>query len=50
MTLSQMDVPTRQSYITLIVKDEERTEAIGIINISRNISQVLSPPVADFIL
>jgi predicted MFS family arabinose efflux permease len=27
MALSQMDVPTRQSYIVSVVKDEERTAA-----------------------
>ena len=30
MALSQMDVPTRQSYIVSVVKDEERTAATGI--------------------
>ena len=38
MALSQMDVPTRQSYIVAVVNEEERTAAAGITNISRNIS------------
>jgi hypothetical protein len=38
MALSQMDVPTRQSYIVSVVKDEERTAATGITNICRSIS------------
>jgi MFS family permease len=50
MALSQMDVPTRQSYIVSVVKDEERTAATGITNISRNISQVLSPSLAGYII
>jgi MFS family permease len=50
MALSQMDVPARQSYIVSVVKDEERTAATGITNISRNISQALSPSVAGYIL
>lgn len=50
MALSQMDVPTRQSYVISVVKDEERTAAAGITNISRNISQVLSPSLAGYII
>jgi MFS family permease len=50
MALSQMDVPTRQSYIVSVVKDEERTAATGITNISRNISQALSPSLAGYII
>jgi MFS family permease len=50
MAFSQMDVPARQSYIVSVVKDEERTAATGITNISRNISQALSPSVAGYIL
>jgi MFS family permease len=50
MALSQMDVPTRQSYIVSVVKDEERTAATGITNTSRNIFQALSPSVAGYVL
>jgi MFS family permease len=50
MALSQMDVPTRQSYIVSVVKDEERTAATGITNISRNKSQTLSPSLAGYII
>jgi|SRR6188472_765985 len=49
MALSQMDVPTRQSYIVAVVKDEERTAAAGITNISRNIAQSISPSLAGYI-
>jgi sugar phosphate permease len=50
MALSQMDVPTRQSYIVAVVKEEERTAAAGITNISRNVAQAASPSVAGYIL
>jgi MFS family permease len=50
MALSQMDVPTRQSYLVAVVKENERTAAAGITNISRNITQSISPSVAGYIL
>jgi MFS family permease len=49
MALSQMDVPTRQSYIVAVVKEDERTAAAGITNISRNITQAISPSIAGSI-
>ena len=50
MALSQMDVPTRQSYILAVVSKEERTPAAAITNISRNISQAISPSLTGSIL
>jgi MFS family permease len=50
MALSQMDVPTRQSYLVAVVKENERTAAAGITNISRNITQSISPSIAGYIL
>jgi MFS family permease len=50
MALSQMDVPTRQSYLVSVVKENERTAAAGITNISRNITQSISPSIAGYIL
>jgi MFS family permease len=50
MALSQMDVPTRQSYIVAVVNEEERTAAAGITNISRNISQAISPSLTGVII
>ena len=50
MALSQMDVPTRQSYIMSVVNEEERTSAAGITNISRNVSQAISPSLTGYIL
>jgi MFS family permease len=50
MALSQMDVPTRQSYIVSVVEEDERTAAAGITNISRNVAQSVSPSLAGYIL
>jgi MFS family permease len=50
MALSQMDVPTRQSYIVAVVSEEERTPAAAITNVSRNISQAMSPSLTGSIL
>ena len=43
MALSQMDVPTRQYYIVAVVREDERTISAGITNISRNVTQAISP-------
>jgi sugar phosphate permease len=45
-----MDVPTRQSYIVAVVREEERTAAAGITNISRNITQSISPSITGTIV
>ena len=50
MALSQMDVPTRQSYIVSVVKEEERTASAGITNISRNMAQAVSPSFTGYVL
>jgi MFS family permease len=50
MALSQMDVPTRQSYVVGVVNEDERTAAAGITNISRNVAQSVSPSIAGYIL
>jgi MFS family permease len=50
MALSQMDVPTRQSYVVGVVNEDERTAAVGITNISRNVAQSISPSIAGSIL
>jgi MFS family permease len=50
MALSQMDVPTRQSYVVGVVNEDERTAAAGITNISRNVAQSISRSIAGSIL
>jgi len=49
MGLSQMDVPTRQSYIVSVVNEDERTAASGLTNVSRNIAQAVSPSAIGYI-
>jgi MFS family permease len=41
--LSQMDVPTRQSYIVAVVDPDERIAAAGVTNIVRNVAQAATP-------
>lgn len=50
MALSQMDVPTRQSYIVAVVEEDERTASAGITNLSRNIAQAFSPSITGYII
>ncbi len=50
MSLSQMDVPTRQSYIVAVVSPDERVAAAGITNTSRNVAQAISPSLAGVIM
>jgi len=42
-SISQMDVPTRQSYVMAVVAPDERTAASGITNVARTIGVSLSP-------
>jgi MFS family permease len=44
--LAPMDVPTRQSYLTAIVGDHERTAATGLVNVARNASWAVGPLLA----
>jgi len=41
--LSQMDVPTRQSYVVAVVDPDERIAAAGVTNITRNVAQAITP-------
>jgi MFS family permease len=50
MALSQMDVPTRQSYIVAVVEEDERTASAGITNLSRNMAQAISPSITGYII
>ena len=43
MSLSQMDVPTRQSYTMTVVPPEDRTAAASFTTIARNLGQSISP-------
>jgi MFS family permease len=48
MSLSQMDVPTRQSYSMAIVEPEERIATASITNVARSVATTLSPPLAGW--
>jgi MFS family permease len=42
-SISQMDVPTRQSYLMAVVSPEERSAAAGIAGVARTIGAAVSP-------
>ncbi len=44
--LSEMDVPTRQSYLMAMVRPEERTFAGGVTNLARMAARAVSPVLA----
>jgi MFS family permease len=43
--ISQMDVPTRQSYTAAVVSPDERAAAAGVANVARTSGQALAPAV-----
>ncbi len=47
-SLSQMDVPTRQSYVMAVVEESDRTPAAGLTNVSRSVAQSVSPSLAGY--
>jgi MFS family permease len=48
--ISQMDVPTRQSYTMAVVHPDERSAASGITTVARSIGAALSPTLAGYLL
>jgi MFS family permease len=42
-SISQMDVPTRQSYTMAVVRPEERSSAAGVTGVTRTISASIAP-------
>lgn len=49
-TISQMDVPTRQSYTMAVVKPEERSAASGVTNVVRSVGASISPALCGRLL
>jgi MFS family permease len=49
-SLVEMDVPTRQSYIVAVVRDEERTRAAGIANLARSVAPMIAPGIAGVLM
>jgi MFS family permease len=48
-SISQMDVPTRQSYMMAVVRPEERSAAGGITGVARTAGAAISPIFAGFL-
>ena len=48
MSISQMDVPTRQSYTMAVVDDDERTATAGITNVARTAASAVSPVLTGY--
>ena len=49
-SISQMDVPTRQSYTMAVVTPEERSAAAGITGIARSVGSSIAPALAGIML
>ena len=49
-SISQMDVPTRQSYTMAIVRPEERSAAAGITGVARTTGAAIAPWLAGYLL
>jgi MFS family permease len=49
-TLSQMDVPTRQSYVIAVVEPDERSAAAGITGIARTTGAAISPSISTVLV
>jgi MFS family permease len=49
-SISQMDVPTRQSYLMAVVDSDERSAAAGVTGIARSIGASLSPMITGPLL
>lgn len=48
--ISQMDVPTRQSYTMAVVHPDERPAASGITTVARSVGAAISPTLAGYFL
>ena len=49
-TLSQMDVPTRQSYVMAVVDPDERSAAAGVTGVARTTGAALSPSISSVLI
>jgi len=47
-SLSEMDVPARQSYVMAIVDESDRTAAAGLTSATRTVSSSISPSLAGY--
>lgn len=49
-SISQMDVPTRQSYVMAVVPPEERSAAAGVTGVARTIGAAIAPAIAGHLI
>jgi MFS family permease len=49
-SISQMDVPTRQSYVMAVVRPDERSAAAGVTGVARTTGAALAPVFAGWML
>ena len=49
-SISQMDVPTRQSYTLAVVAPDERSAASGVTSIARSVGAAISPTLGGFLI
>ncbi len=49
-SISQMDVPTRQSYTMAVVEPDERSAASGVTTIARSVGAAVAPALAGLLL
>jgi MFS family permease len=49
-SLSQMDVPTRQSYVMAVVQPDERSAAAGVTGIARTVGASISPSLSSVLV
>jgi predicted MFS family arabinose efflux permease len=48
--LSQMDVPTRSSYVMAVVTPPERSAAAGVTSLPRSLASAVSPTISGYLL
>jgi MFS family permease len=49
-SISQMDVPTRQSYTMAVVEPDERSAAAGVTSIARSVGAAVSPSLSGLLI
>ena len=49
-SLSQMDVPARQSYVMAIVDESDRTATAGLTSSTRTVASSISPSIAGYVI
>ena len=49
-SISQMDVPTRQSYVMAVVEPDERSASAGVTAVARSVGAAVSPSIATMLV